>query len=314
MFTLLKKSSLLLTASLLTLVSSGMANSTPTILGGNDDVPEERPITAAEYGVVLNLSGKQRMLTQKMSKEVLLVALGEDGEANLGNLKATSELFDKTLKGLRLGDESLRLPPTFSKRVLKQLTKIDALWGEFNKTVSSITSGGAVTPEQVQAIADQNLPLLKEMNKCVGLYEKEASKSGLESDPGLAVTINLSGKQRMLTQKMSKEFLLIAYGHQVEENRLNLLETYSLFERTLKGLMDGDETLDLPGTKDESIRKQLTVVQGLWSDFKPHVEFATKADNTTIPGENVTTVATLNLPLLKNMNKAVGMYEKAAAK
>lgn len=31
--------------------------------------------TAAEYGTVLNLSGKQRMLSQKMSKEVMLVAL-----------------------------------------------------------------------------------------------------------------------------------------------------------------------------------------------------------------------------------------------
>lgn len=126
--------------------------------------------------------------------------------------------------------------------------------------------------------------------------------------------LNLSGKQRMLTQKMSKEFLLIAYGHEVDDNRLNLLETYTLFERTLKGLLDGDETLDLPGTEDKAIRDQLGVVQGLWDEFKPHMEFATKSTTTEIPGANVTNVATHNLPLLKNMNAAVGMYEAAATK
>jgi len=53
----------------------------------------------------------------------------------------------------------------------------------------------------VAAVAKNNLPLLKQMNKAVGLYEKDAKKGGLKSAPGLAATINLSGKQRMLTIK-----------------------------------------------------------------------------------------------------------------
>jgi hypothetical protein len=273
----------------------------------------ERPITASEYGVVLNLSGKQRMLSQKMSKEVMLIALGEDVAGNLDNLKATAELFDKTLKGLRSGSEELRLPPTFSKRILKQLGKIDEIWDGFSMAVDQVIEAESASPEAVAQIAAENLPLLKEMNKCVGLYEKEASKSGLEADPGLAVTLNLSGKQRMLTQKMSKEFLLIAYGHEVEENQLNLLETYTLFERTLKGLVDGDETLDLPGTEDKEIRAQLEVVQDLWSEFKPLVEAATRT-GAKPSAADIAAIAAANLPLLKNMNAAVGMYEAAAAK
>lgn len=214
--------------------------------------------TAAEYGVVLNLSGKQRMLTQKMSKEMMLIALGYEKDKNLQNLEKTSGLFNKTLKGLRDGDPDLGLPPTVSKRIIKQLDKINTdYWQGFHDTVKSVLAGKQVAKEQVPQLSQANLPLLKQMNKCVKLYEKDASKAGLKSDPGLAVTINLSGKQRMLSQKMSKEFLLIAYGHEVEDNKLNLMETASLFDRTLKGLMDGDETLDLPGTKNENIRGQL---------------------------------------------------------
>nr|CRH04567.1 conserved exported protein of unknown function [Candidatus Magnetococcus massalia] len=270
--------------------------------------------TAAEYGVVLNLSGKQRMLTQKMSKEVMLVALGVDAQTNLGNLKKTAALFDKTLKGLKDGDADLGLPPTESRRIKRQLGKVAKIWKGFHATVESVVGSGQVSKDQVAQIAKENLPLLKQMNKCVKLYEKDASKAGLKSDPGLAVTINLAGKQRMLTQKMSKEYLLAAYGHAVEDNKLNLLETYSLFERTLKGLMDGDATLDLPGTQNAAIRAQLEVVAGLWATFKPVVVEGADPKTSSYPADKVNTLATTNLPLLKQMNRAVGMFAKEAAK
>lgn len=274
-------------------------------------VPQAYSQTAEEFGVLINLSGKQRMLTQKMSKEVLLIALDINKTDNLANLKATSNLFDKTLKGLRNGDAELLLPPTSSKRILRQLGKVDSLWSDFYPNIQNIMSDNAVTQEQITAIALQNLPLLKQMNKAVGAYEKEAAKGGLKAAPGLAATLNLSGKQRMLTQKMSKEFLLIAYGQDATDNRLSLLETFTLFERTLKGLKDGDETLGLPATSEVTILSQLDTIMTLWKKAKPVFEMSS-AQGSTISQEQIISVAGLNLPLLKEMNEAVGMYEKLA--
>lgn len=37
------------------------------------------------------------------------------------------------------------------------------------------------------------------MDACVKLYDEDASKAGLKSNPSLAVAINLSGKLKMLT-------------------------------------------------------------------------------------------------------------------
>lgn len=268
--------------------------------------------TPSEYGVVLNLSGKQRMLSQKMSKEVTLIALGVDVDKNVNNLKQTSALFDKTLKGLSDGDASLGLPPTDSKRILRQLDKVSEIWDGFYPTVQAIVSSKAVSPEQMQLIADNNLPLLKQMNKAVGLYEKDAKKNGLKASPELAVTLNLSGKQRMLTQKMSKEFFLIALGINTDDNKLNLLETYSLFDQTLQGLKDGDQTLDLTATKSPQIRKQLDVVKNLWQDFKPLVEEGSSDKTVSISPDSLQKVAQKNLPLLKEMNGAVMLYEAEA--
>ncbi len=270
--------------------------------------------TAAEYGVVLNLSGKQRMLSQKMSKEVMLIALGVDVDQNTKNLKETSALFDKTLKGLRDGDTSLGLPPTEKKRIRRQLDDVSQIWGEFYPVISDIANSGKVSSEQLSTIASKNLPLLKEMNKAVGLYEKDAKSGQMESAPGLAATINLSGKQRMLSQKMSKEFFLIALGHEVETNKLNLLETYSLFDQTLVGLKDGDSTLGLPGTKPKHIRDQLDKVAALWAKFKPLVQQGSDPKIAEISMEQVQEIAKTNLPLLAEMNNAVKMYEEEAAK
>ncbi len=269
--------------------------------------------SASEYGVVLNLSGKQRMLTQKMSKEIVLIAMGHKTAANVKNLKETAALFDKTLKGLRNGEASLKLVPTSNSRILRQLDKVDAIWAEFHPVVQTIIDQGSATKDQVALVAEKNLPLLKQMNKCVKLYEKDASKAGMSSDPGLAVTINLSGKQRMLTQKMSKEFFLISYGYDVPGNKLNLQETYTLFDRTLKGLLDGDPSLDLPGTTDSKIRSQLSAVQSMWNKFQPSMAYGADPATTTISNDKVELVAGANVPLLKNMNKAVKMYEKKAA-
>ena len=254
-----------------------------------------------QMGTVINLAGKQRMLTQKMSKEILLIAKGIDVDANRANLKKTADLFDKTLKGLVDGDASLGLPKTTDAAILAQLGKVSELWAAFKPNVDAAIAG-APGKAVLEKVAAQNLPLLKNMNKAVQMYAK---MSGSNLDPAMATTINLAGKQRMLTQKMTKELLLIANGIDVDANKANLRKTVGLFERTLKGLFDGDADLGLPGTKNAAIRAQLEVVQGLWNEYKPVLD---KADTSAA---GLAKAAKLNIPLLKEMNKAVKMYEKS---
>ena len=271
-------------------------------------------ITPAEWGTIINLSGRQRMLSQKMSKEILLISLNYNKAENLSALEKTADLFDKTLKGLRDGAPELSLPPTTSRRILRQIDrKIAPVWRAFFRQVQEIINAKTVSPDQLNAVIKNNIPLLSEMNKCVKLYEKEASKSGVEMDLKLAVTINLAGKQRMLTQKMSKEFFIIANTPNSQANQLSLQETYTLFDRTLKGLLDGDTMLELPGTKDQAIRDQLSKVQSLWQDFKPLMEYGAKTKG-AVSAEKIGDVAQKNLPLLAEMNKAVKMYEIQGSK
>ncbi len=254
------------------------------------------------------------MLTQKMSKEVMLIVLGVDKDDNLVNLDSTAALFDKTLTGLRDGNAELKLPTTSDPAIIVQLDKIISMWKVFNRTVQEIVSTGKVSKNQMATIIDDNPALLAEMNRCVKMYELDASKAGLKADPGLAVTINLSGRQRMLSQKMSKEFFIIVAGYNVKENRQNLLETSSLFDRTLKGLIAGNRTMNLPAVKSPEIRQQLEKIASIWRNFKPAIIFAISDRTKEIYPAQINTVARKNIPLLTEMNRAVGMYEREAAK
>ncbi len=255
--------------------------------------------TKQQSGTVINLAGKQRMLTQKMSKEALFIAKGIDVDANTASLKKTAALFDKTLKGLATGDESLNLPKTENAEILAQLQKVTELWVSFKANIDKAV-GGNSDKATLEAIAKENIPLLKNMNKAVQMYAKA---SGSKLDPQMAKTINLAGKQRMLTQKMTKELLLVANGIDAPANTENAKKTVALFEKTLNGLVKGDESLGLKGTKDANILKQLEVVQKLLADYKPVVEKVDTSDGA------LKKALELNIPLLKNMNKAVQMYE-----
>ncbi len=262
---------------------------------------------AEEWVTIINLAGRQRMLTQKMSKEMLFIAAGLEAEKNRANLKKTATLFGNTLKGLRKGNKELDLRPAKSSITKKTLEQVGKIWIRFKKVVDKVTAGGKVP---VQKVAELNLPLLKRMNVGVKLFEKEARN---ELGGAGSTVINYAGRQRMLTQKMSKEMLLIYLNNNKADNQASLKKTIGWFDVTLKCLRDGgdvpygkNKTGTIPATTETAIKAQLDKVKGLWDEFKPLAN--------DINDESVKKMAMLNLPLLKEMNKAVQMYASAQKK
>ena len=269
--------------------------------------------TAAEYGRVINLAGKQRMLSQKATKEALLIMVGYQAERNAHNLLQTSALFDLTLSGLKTGSPALRLPASRDPYILTQIDKVNGLWKPLHERFKGIAEGQARHVDELDILAVSSGQVLKQMNQVVLLFEQHGAKTGLAKAPELARVINLAGRQRMLIQKMTKEYLLIFLGYQVEQMQLNLLESFSVFERSLKGLRDGDPTLILPANEDANIERQLQHVESLWLSFRPMLEKAAIAGQMGIKSPDLEAVAEQNLPLLLAMNKAVSMFESKTA-
>ena len=139
-------------------------------------------------GQNINLAGRQRMLTQKMFKELLVSIQATDKNKAVAQTQMTMDVFSQTLDALRAGGKApmqfvindkttyAQCPPA-QDHVLEQLNVVTDLWGNFQKTMQPILHGQTeLHDEQLDIALTQNLTLLKEMNKAVGLMQKEAEK------------------------------------------------------------------------------------------------------------------------------------------
>lgn len=256
---------------------------------------------AFDFNIAINLAGKQRMLTQKMSKESLQVFLGEDIDGSKKDLEISKNLFDKTLKGLINGDSSLAIERIDNPRIIKQLKFVQKLWYEFQQNIDSILLNPENQKNIISEIDRTNIKLLKEMNRAVKIYETTAFNK--DENPILSKLINIAGRQRMLTQKMVKEFLFVKAGINVNSNKANLAKTINLFDSTLESLINGNQESSIPKAPSKEISLKLQEVKALWEPFK-------LAISQTPSEESVKFILNSNMELLKQMNAAVGLYSK----
>ncbi len=254
------------------------------------------------FASAVNMAGRQRMLSQKMSKEFALLALGVDTANQQTSLTATMELFESSLAKLQNGDAAAGIPAPPGEAIQVQLKHVEELWLSFKEVLESGRALETVDSATLAKVAAQNLLLLQEANKAVQLYVVAAAKAGVEVAGNV---VNIAGRQRMLSQKMSKEICFIALGIDAEGQRAALAATQALFARSLDGLIAGDEELGLPATSHEEILQQMRLVSSLWEEFSARVDTAL---NGAVDTAYLEKLASLNLTLLGEMNRAVQMY------
>ncbi len=140
-------------------------------------------------GLVINLAGRQRMLSQKMTKELMLfqVQKGKTGEADsaLANtIRNTMTVFDKTLSALKdSGDAPLSLDlekteyrwcPKAKEPAYGQLEKVTSIWQELSSRIEAILKGEDESGENLAWAVKNNLALLNEMNTAVMMMQKQS--------------------------------------------------------------------------------------------------------------------------------------------
>jgi hypothetical protein len=98
------------------------------------------------------------------------------------------------------------------------------------------------------------------MNDVVKMYEEKYTSS---LNDNMLSTINLAGKERLLSQKMIKELLLIAHNLESNSYMKSLREGGSFFNDTLSELMKDKESSSNP-----HIAKEIIAIQKLWDEYQ----------------------------------------------
>ncbi|WP_286238237.1 methyl-accepting chemotaxis protein [Neptuniibacter halophilus] len=136
-----------------------------------------------------------------------------------------------------------------------------------------------------------------------------AAASGISLYFSMAInpqTINVAGRQRMLSQKIAKEALLVAAN---VEQRTTLEKTMQLFESSHQAILKGDAKLGMNALKNPAIISQMQHVGDLWVGYKKLI-----LGHIQTPGEQSLAEITKQSPvILKEMNKAVVMMTNEAS-
>jgi len=140
----------------------------------------------ADDGLLVNLAGRQRMLTQKMAKESVQLANAAN-QGNSGQAKAEAEkltqtmrVFEMTLLALKDGGaapinlDATRVrqsPAAATPEIRARLEAVSALWTPFEKQLREIITSTGASTASVNAVIATNMELLEAMNEAVDLMQ-----------------------------------------------------------------------------------------------------------------------------------------------
>ncbi len=138
-------------------------------------------------GLLVNLSGRQRMLTQRMTHQLLgyasLKETARDTAAQRASVLASMQVFEKTLHALHHGGPApldlqmvnVRNAPAATVGVAGQLSRVEKLYDVYRQNARAILDGSeAERARAITFIIENNTELLSEMNTAVNLMQAEA--------------------------------------------------------------------------------------------------------------------------------------------
>lgn len=137
-------------------------------------------------GQVIDIAGRQRMLIQKFTKEVLLQRiLVNSSEVPF---EKTAKLFSLSLAALSNGGgtfadlgmtQAISLPPTSDQTTLVGLEKVASIWQSKQTTLMAMLTQKTVSDQEFKALNEQSDQLVEAMSEVVALFAK-TSQSKVE--------------------------------------------------------------------------------------------------------------------------------------
>jgi nitrate/nitrite-specific signal transduction histidine kinase len=237
-------------------------------------IPSAPMAAGLTMGQAIDKAGRQRMLTQRMVKAYSLAGQKLKPGVHV-ELKAAAKLFNSQLEELTAF--------VATNREKEQIKTIKLLWSEFRPEVTD-------TPSQNKASEINDLAelLLQASHKLVVMLEKRSGSTASK-------LVNMAGRQRMLSQRIAKIYLLQTW-------RIGAGDLNNQYTESVDQFGDALDILIQSPINTPDISEALRAVQRNWDIFGIS-NFSAKY-NTRVPSLVVRSMDRI----LVQMNGITAMY------
>ena len=240
-------------------------------------------------GYIINIAGKERMLTQKITKEIFLI--NAKNSKNFTALNAAIKEFEDNLNTLRFGDKERGIA-TPSKAII--ITKLDAIakeWDSFKIHIENFKEATSKLYDDRNFLYSNNSTMLQFSDNIVKAMVKEKMP---------AKTIDDAGRQRMLTQRMA--YLLLRYINNWDDYAYEGFQNnYKLYDSIINDFYNNPDYKKIPHLY-EAINK----VYLFWQEYSKHINGILETQEIVIV--NLRNITEQNTEILNNIDWLVNLY------
>ena len=192
----------------------------------------------ADLNDAINKAGRQRMLSQRMSKAYLALVQKVEAESARQVLDRSIALFDRQLVELKAFAPAADIKETYAK--------LEGSWSDFK----GLLVGSAPSKEHASRIVQMDATILTLSNQGTQQYERVSAKA-------VGKLVNIAGRQRMLSQRMAKFYLA---------NALHVDPNGSVTEigKARAEFLTAMETLRKAPEATPKIKDELTLADNQW--------------------------------------------------
>ena len=239
--------------------------------------------------LIINIAGKQRMLTQKMSKEMFYIKYRQS--TDFRELNSAVDLFENNLNDLYNGNSAKGIYLPQNTKIKSKLEEVNAIWKPFKDELIKVEKEVDLIKKDLEALVSRTTTLLKESDNIVQVMVKHNMSGSF---------IDFSGRQRMLSQRMSL-FLERYLRTDNEEDYINFMKAKNLYNETINKFINDKEVKSIP-----EVYKTVNKTFKYWENHAKYMLHILEIENSI--NDSIEYIYEKNIKLLNTMDSAVWLY------